>query len=187
MCAQCQAVLAWQATVNETWNQQTARLAAAKGGKSQNGWPVDPPRSARTIPGTNVRLTVADGPAGDVLMHVLGQVQGRVEDISRNSDRGEADDWGYANRPVRGSTATSNHASATAVDINATRHPLGKSGTFTPQQVDEIHRILGETDGVVRWGGDYTGRKDEMHFEINGTQEQVARVAERLRQPPPPG
>ncbi len=148
---------------------------------SQNGWPVNPPRGARTIPGTDVRVNVADGPAGDVLMHVLGQVNSRVEDISMNSTEGEADDWGYAERNVRGSGDISNHASATAVDVNATRHVLGARDTFTPTQVQEIHRILGEVDNVVRWGGDYTGRRDEMHFEIVGSQEEVRAVAERLR------
>lgn len=183
MCAQCEALRTWEQAVNATWDQQSGVLAAKAppGSKSQNGWPVDPPRSARTIPGTNVRVTVADGPAGDVLMHVLGQVSARVENAGLNSTKGEADDWGYANRPVRGSKAVSNHASATAVDINATRHGLGAKGTFSPAQVDEIHRIIGEVDGVVRWGGDYSGRKDEMHFEINASPEEVARVAERIR------
>lgn len=173
------AVQAWQQTVNATWDQQLAALGPPV---SENGWPVDPPRGARIIPGTNVRVTVADGPAGDVLMHVLGQVSSRVENASRDSDRGERDDWGYVNRGVRGNnTVISNHASATAVDINATRHPLGARGTFTPAQVTEIHRILAETGNVVRWGGDYTRRADEMHFEINASPEEVARVAERLR------
>jgi uncharacterized protein YoxC len=148
---------------------------------SQNGWPVNPPLVTRNIPGTNVRVRVADGPAGDVLLHVLGQVSSRVEDVSLNSDAGEADDWGYANRNVRGAESISNHASGTAVDMNATRHVLGARDTFTPQQSTEIRTILGEVDNVVRWGGDYTGRRDEMHFEIIGSQEEVARVAERLR------
>ncbi|MFF0144637.1 peptidoglycan hydrolase-like protein with peptidoglycan-binding domain [Amycolatopsis sulphurea] len=153
---------------------------------SQNGWPVDPARRSRTVPGTNVRVVVADGPAGDVLVWVLAQFDRRVEDL----DAG-ADDWGYANRPIRGSTITSNHASATAVDANATRHPLGKRGTFTAGQVAEIHRILSEVDNVVRWGGDYTGRRDEMHFEINASYARVAAVAARLNggtpAPPAPG
>lgn len=176
MCAQCEAVTNWERFVN-----QLAGTAVPPGTKSQNGWPVDPPRSARVIPGTNVKVTVADGPAGDVLMHVLGQVSARVEHAGLNSTKGEADDWGYAKRTVRNSSAISNHASATAVDINATRHGLGATGTFTPEQVAEIHKIIGEVDGVVAWGGDYTGRKDEMHFEIDATPEEVARVAERLR------
>ncbi|WP_370942594.1 peptidoglycan-binding protein [Amycolatopsis sp. cg5] len=131
-------------------------------------------------------MTVADGPAGDVLMYVLGEFDKRVEDLDA-----DADDWGYANRPIVGGTATSNHASATAVDANATRHPLAARGTFSGAQVAEIHRILSEVDNVVRWGGDYTGRKDEMHFEINAPYSRVAAVAARLNggtpSPPSPG
>lgn len=113
-------------------NQMMSSAAAAvQQGVSQNGWPVDPPRHRRVIPGTNTKVIVADGPAGDVLSHVLSQVDKRVEDIDLRSTRGELDDWGYANRPIRGAPSTSNHASATAVDINATRHPLGAAGTFT--------------------------------------------------------
>jgi hypothetical protein len=148
---------------------------------SQNGWPVNPGHGYRTVPGSSVRLDVANGPAGDVLIHTAGQLHSRVESFDLDSTKGENDDWGYANRSVRNSTDVSNHASATAFDLNATRHPLGASGTFTQTQVNEIHTILGEVDNVVRWGGDYSGRPDEMHFEIVGTQEQVARVAERLR------
>jgi uncharacterized protein YukE len=172
----------WQQPEIAGQNVQLAQATPAQTGPvSQNGWAVNPPRGMRTIPGTNTRVNVADGPAGDVLMHVLGQVHSRVEDIDMRSDAGEADDWGYANREVRGGGAISNHASATAVDINATRHALGAQNTFTPAQTTEIHRILGEVDNVVRWGGDYTGRRDEMHFEINGTVDQVNAVAERLR------
>lgn len=159
-----------------------ATVAQPTGPVSQNGWPVNPPRGPRTIPGTDIRVNVADGPAGDVLMHVLGQVQARVEDISLDSDAGEHDDWGYAERNVRGGGDISNHASATAVDINATRHVLGERGTFTEAQTTEIRAILAEVDNVVRWGGDYRGRADEMHFEINASVEEVTRVAERLRQ-----
>lgn len=152
---------------------------------SQNGWPVDPPRHSRLVPGTSdVRVTVADGPAGDVLMHVLAQLHARVESLELDSARGELDDWGYASRPIRGGTETSNHASATAVDINATRHPLGVHGTFSTAQVAEIHEILTEVRNVVRWGGDYLGRVDEMHFEINASSAAVAAVAAALQEVP---
>ena len=143
---------------------------------SQNGWPVDPPRAARTVPGTTVRVVVANGPAGDVLMHVLTQVDQRVERLDPNAT------WGYAHREIRGGAELSNHASATAVDVNAPQHALGARGTFTQAQVDEIHRILNDdVNGVVRWGGDYRGRRDEMHFEIIGNEEQVRAAAERVR------
>lgn len=132
---------------------------------SQNSWPVDPPRSARAVPGTSIKLTVANGPAGDILLWVAGQFHKRVENIEGRV----MDDWGYANRSVRGSTATSNHASATAIDLNAPQHPLAVKGSFSAAQVAAIHAILAETGGVVRWGGDYSGRVDEMHFEINAS------------------
>jgi D-alanyl-D-alanine carboxypeptidase-like protein len=76
----------------------------------------------------------------------------------------------------------SNHASGTAVDLNADRHPLGTSPskTFNKDQIAEIHKILAETGHLVRWGGDYTGRQDPMHFEIlDGVTE--ARCAARLK------
>lgn len=82
-----------------------------------------------------------------------------VESITR------AHSWGWADRAIRGSSVVSNHASGTAIDLNAPKHPLGASGTFTSKQVRAIRAILKDFP-EVRWGGDYTGRKDEMHFEI---------------------
>ena len=74
---------------------------------------------------------------------------------------------GHSYRVITGSTSLSNHSSGTAIDLNAPRHPLGTSGTFTATQRSHIRSILSSCNGVVRWGGDYSGRKDEMHFEIN--------------------
>lgn len=179
-------IQAWERTVNAAWDRHLALLSAERIGQpgrvSQNGWPVNPPRRMRTIPGTNIQVEVADGPAGDVLLWVAGQFHRRVEPI----DGGRPDDWGWDDRLIRGGSDISNHASATAVDLNALRHELGASGTFDGRQVREIHAILAEVDNVVRWGGDYSGRPDEMHFEINASPEEVARVAERLNPQAPP-
>ena len=66
---------------------------------------------------------------------------------------------------VRGSTdRLSCHSSGTAIDLNATRHPLGKVGTFPAEKVPMI-RALAKKYGL-KWGGDYKGRADEMHFEV---------------------
>ena len=148
--------------------------------RSQNGWVANDRSivSSRLIPGSSVRVTVRDGAAGDVLLYVASQVDQRVEDI--DNARGALDDWGYDERPIRGGRALSNHASGTAIDLNAVKHPLGRRGTFTREQSDEIRRILAEVGGVVRWGGDYRNRPDEMHFEVVGTPGQVALVAAKL-------
>jgi hypothetical protein len=72
------------------------------------------------------------------------------------------------------------HASGTAIDYNAPRHPNGQSGTYKPAQVTEIRKILAEVGGVVKWGGDFHGTKDEMHFEIHGNAADVKAAAARL-------
>jgi len=135
---------------------------------SQNGYSANNPSlvSSRLVPGTTRKLTVRNGPAGDLLLWVAAQFDKLVEDI----EQGILDDWGYAERPIRGSSTTlSNHASGTAIDLNATAHPLATDPhrNFTQHEIDQIHAVLAKTDGCVRWGGDYTGRKDGMHFEIN--------------------
>ena len=133
---------------------------------SQNGYTANDPSkvSSRLVPGTTRRLTVRNGPAGDLLLWVAAQFDKLVEDI----EQGILDDWGYAERPIRGGTELSNHASGTAIDLNATSHPLATDppANFSKAEIDAIHAIVGRTQGCVRWGGDYSGRKDGMHFEI---------------------
>jgi hypothetical protein len=152
---------------------------------SQNGYPANNPAlcSSRLVPNTNRRITVRNGPAGDLLLWVAGQFDRRVEDI----EAGQLDDWGYAPRAIRGSTEISNHASGTAIDLNAPEHPLAVVGTFEFAQVREIHAILAEANGCVRWGGDYVGRVDEMHFEIVASEARCAETLARLLSSPVTG
>jgi len=158
--------------------------------KSQNGWTANDRSlvSSRVVPGTDVRLTVRTGPAGDLLLAVAAAFDARVQDIDTGC--GVPDDWAYAERPIRGTTdVLSNHASGTAIDLNATRWPLGSapSVNLTPAQIAEVRAIVAATGGVVRWGGDYTGRKDPMHFEIayGATEAECARALAALSSPPP--
>lgn len=91
--------------------------------------------------------------------------------------------WGYFYKPIEGSTTLSNHASGTALDFNAPDHGMGSRGTFDNRQVTRIRAILAYLEGVIRWGGDYVGRADEMHFEINANASEVAlaKVAAKIR------
>lgn len=141
--------------------------------KSQNGYPAldgnvtgpFPRLRVWRIPTTGRHLALRDGSTGFLLVHLAMWFDKKVEDI----DSGTWDEWGYAYRPVRGyDTALSNHASGTAMDLNATQHPLGKEGTFTPAEEKLIlSRVNNFYAGCIRWGGEYRGRKDEMHFEID--------------------
>lgn len=150
---------------------------------SQNGYPANDESLISTWEiGKTRRVRLKRGDVGEVLKHFADWFDAHVEDI----DQG-ADDWGYAERTIRGDASTlSNHASGTALDLNATRHPLGKRGTFTPRQTAAIRQQLKAYDGVIRWGGDYVNRADEMHFEIDAPLAEVSVVARKLRQPLPP-
>lgn len=150
---------------------------------SQNGYRANDRTlvSSRLVPGTTRKMTVRNGPAGDLLLWVAAQFDKLVEDI----EQGVLDDWGYAERTIRGdSTTLSNHASGTAIDLNATAHPLGTAPTanYSKDEIANIRAIVALTEGCVRWGGDYTGRKDGMHFEINDgvTEARCAQVLAKL-------
>jgi len=72
----------------------------------------------------------------------------------------------------------SNHSSGTAIDLNATKHPLGKIGTFPVEKVPMI-RALAKKYGLF-WGGDYKNRADEQHFEINVSPKKVSELIKAL-------
>jgi hypothetical protein len=140
--------------------------------KSQNGWPASPDQKEIGIKEFKIKNTDRkmrlQKDAGVILAAFAAEFHAQVEPI----DDPEIDDWGFAYREVRGSdTDLSNHSSGTAIDLNATKHPLGKKGTFTKEQV-KIIRELCEKYGL-RWGGDYKNRIDAMHYEIVETPDQV--------------
>jgi len=154
--------------------------------RSQNGWPVldeSPPR-VNVVPG--VDLTIRPGDVAWLLVRVARWVHANVEPLNTPVVEGgkllKTDDWGWAKRNVRGSSTTySNHASATAVDLNATQHPRGVKRTWTAAEVAKIDRHLAEYDGAVRWGEHYTSTVDGMHFEINTDPAGVRRVRDKLQ------
>ena len=118
---------------------------------------------------------VRKGDAFTILDYLARRFDAEVEGIRKDHS------WGYAARNVRGASVASEHSAGVAVDFNAPTHPLGKSGTFSNAQVTKIHKILADLDGAVRWGGDYSGRKDEMHFELQGGAAKLARVAKTIK------
>ncbi len=151
---------------------------------SQNGYSAGDRSmiATYTIPGTLQRIPLRRGDTATALLYVAGRFHREVEPIRVGWC------WGYAVRNIRGSaTAVSNHASGTAVDLNAPAHPLGvaTARTFTSAKAAAVQKILRECDGVIRWGGNYQGRQDAMHFEVVGSPGQVAALAARIRAPRP--
>ena len=162
---------------------------------SYNGWPGIPSsRDARLttiepVPGRKFR--VRKGDVATVFNWLIRRFHNEVEPI----DKGVLDDWSYAYRVVRSGSSLSNHASGTAVDLNATKHPFNTKATsnFSLVQIAAIRRILADTtvngQQVIRWLDGH----DPMHFEINymsrgGSPERVAALAARIQGPavPPP-
>jgi hypothetical protein len=146
---------------------------------SYNGWPASKDQAAigvkpYPIKGTDLKIRCASG-AGKLLAAFAAEFHALIEPI----DAGPLDDWGYCYRMVRATTdKLSNHASGTAIDLNALEHPLGKAGTFPLEKVAMLQGLTKKYG--LKWGGDYRGRKDEMHFEIALTPEQCARLVTKL-------
>jgi hypothetical protein len=133
--------------------------------KSYNGYPAskDPEEikiKSYPVKGTDRKLRCAES-VGPLLAAFAAEFHELIEPI----DEGTFDDWGYAFRMVRGSTdRLSCHSSGTAIDLNATKHPLGKAGTFPAEKIPML-RALAKKYGL-KWGGDFKSRPDDMHFEV---------------------
>jgi hypothetical protein len=152
---------------------------------SVNGWPVLAPSKTYLyeLPTERkVHFRLQDGWAGFVLSHFALWFAESVERIHGDT----WDDWGYAVRPIRGATSGySNHSSGTAIDINAQAHVLGRRNTFTTRQERLLRdRLRGRYDDTIRWGGTYSGRPDEMHFEISAGAREVRALGLRLDSTP---
>lgn len=148
--------------------------------KSQNGWTASADPEAINVGGFTVAGVafpngVRRGDVGTVLRYVAETFHRTVEPLHLGWC------WGYYYKPIEGSSTLSNHASGTAIDLNAPAHPMGRRDTFPPARQAAIRRILTYLEGAVRWGGDYTTRPDDMHFEINASPLTVARVAAKIR------
>ena len=146
---------------------------------SYNGWPASKDQAeigikSYPVPGSTIKLRCAEKVA-PLLVSFAAEFHKLIEPI----DQGALDDWGYCYRMVRGTTdKISNHSSGTAIDLNATKHPLAKVGTFEANKVPMI-RALAKKYGLT-WGGDYKNRKDEMHFEIALSPEKVTALITKL-------
>lgn len=66
----------------------------------------------------------------------------------------------YNYRLIRGSSNISNHSFAIAIDIAPTGNALGVTKGKMPKFAVDAFNAQG-----FKWGGDYKGRKDWMHFE----------------------
>jgi len=153
--------------------------------RTPNGWPVKPRTRKLIVNGVEFVGGIADNDNVEaVFRYFWTQYNLRVEPL-RNPGC-----WGGTYKPnANNAAALSNHASWTATDGNAPRHPngIGVDKTFTPEQIAEVHKILTELEHVLRWGGDYhpTATKplgyDSMHVEINVPPGRLQDIGKKIR------
>ena len=150
---------------------------------SQNGWKAETTaRNFTRFQACGEGWWAANDDVAVVFTEFIERFNAEVEPVYQRL----LDDWSYANRLIRGSsTVVSNHGSGTAIDINATKHPLG-TRTLSAKKLKAMRRIKDEiTDDagrpVLRLGADYTGRPDEMHIEIDADAARVKQAANKLR------
>ncbi|MFF5793671.1 M15 family metallopeptidase [Paeniglutamicibacter sp. NPDC012692] len=145
---------------------------------SQNGWPVLSGSSAFLQNFEPITGKLRGGDVNTIFTWLATEYEKRVEPITKTHS------WGFAPRPIRGGTTPSNHASGTAVDFNAPKHPLGVSPakTMTKEQIAACKAIAKESAGVLRWGGTYLLRKDTMHWELNASAAKVSAFADKIRE-----
>lgn len=157
------------------------------GPRSQNGWPALAKDSSKlhtwVVParGGTVRIRMRNGSVGFILAWVVLRWAELFETVAGKV----LDDWGWAWRPVRGQTSgLSNHASGTAVDINATRWPLG-TRHMTAWQRARVVYVLGLARVLLTWGGVWK-RPDQMHVELKAGASMAAceRLAKTLLKTP---
>ena len=145
---------------------------------SQNGWPIVERDRCDQGPFHGVRFPngILAGPVATVARWQLDRYVATVEPLIAGAC------WGWFVKPIEGSQVASNHGSATAWDINATRHVMGRpaSASMTARQITACRAIVAQSGGVLRWGGDYRTRPDPMHWETIGDRPAVAAFARQL-------
>jgi len=150
---------------------------------SYNGWPASATASAIGIDSTFKVAGhlfpggVKKGDVSTVFRFYLGNYHLRVESLATDGK----DEWGYSyRRNVNNPSQLSCHASGTACDVNAVKHPNGRRHTLSSVQVAQLRKIQKWVNGVIKWGGDFSTTPDEMHHEIHGNSTAVHAVAAKL-------
>lgn len=153
--------------------------------KSQNGWPVVEKNKCDQGPWSGVTFPngILAGDVATIAEWQLARYEADVQPLVAGTC------WGWFVKEIEGSSKISNHASATAWDINASQLPMGPptSSSMSDAEIDACRRIVDDSDGTLRWGGDYSGRPDPMHWEIDAPPNEVGAFADKIRRGDVPG
>ncbi len=130
------------------------------------------------IPG-RVNTVPVYGPGGEKWMvapKAQKDFQAFIDDLHKtHPEYNIKSSGGYVSRPKREGHGWSMHAYGTAIDINAESNPFGDSGkTDMPPDIAGIAARHG-----IAWGGNFSRKKDPMHFEYTGVEPRYGGSSER--------
>lgn len=148
--------------------------------KSMNGWPMDPVTRSAKVNGR--AATVRKGPVRKLFLHFGWAYHRKVEAITTFN--------GYRSASlnnISGSVfSTSNHRSATAVDINGFKYPyeatrpVGWYNTMPAATQAKVRAILKQIP-ELGWGTDFNRPyRDPMHYEFR-TGTTTAQLKKRVK------
>ncbi len=97
------------------------------------------------------------------LLSVFNEIWNACGHDQKKVDATGASDFGgcFNIRPISGSNNWSNHSWACAIDLSPGSNGFNVQKTTLGKIVVDTFKAHG-----ARWGGDYKGRKDPMHFEF---------------------
>jgi hypothetical protein len=147
---------------------------------SINGWPVldnppwsDPRLTKMPVPGVPKRTLTLRTEVLPLFLALAKDYHDTIAPI----DEGELDDWSYSYREARAANAWSDHASGTAIDLNAGKEGWLGMGNYSWWKNPAKHKAAQDIKKryeVVMWGGSkdfggdyYNGSTvDWMHWAI---------------------
>ncbi len=96
------------------------------------------------------------------MLSCFNDIWNECDHDQKKVDATGASDFGgcFNIRPISGSNNWSNHSWACAIDLSPSSNGFNMKTTLSRIVID-IFKAHG-----ARWGGDYRGRKDPMHFEF---------------------
>jgi hypothetical protein len=124
------------------------------------GWPRNRSRDMATVRTRHGQTVQVHHVIAPLVQFIFDEIERRGYLIHRPGE--VRDDWGYANRAIRGRRVASNHSWGLAVDIDATRYPMGTRRN-PPGWIVDLFEAYG-----FEWGGRWS-RPDPMHFEFRGS------------------
>lgn len=99
---------------------------------------------------------------GPAVLNAFNEIWEKCGKVQTKVDATGASDWGgcFNIRNIAGSNNWSNHSWACALDLSPKTNGFNMKATLNQVVIDAFKRQ------GAKWGGDYKGRKDPMHFEF---------------------